>query len=444
MKALVSAAVSGLKGVAKVPGDKSISHRALMLGAIANGETLISGLLEGEDVFRTAKALIAMGAVIRPPEARGGVWRVSGLGKRPLQSPRSTLYLGNSGTSTRLLLGLAAGYPVAATFTGDESLNRRPMGRVIKPLSLMGARFETTAGDRLPLRIIGSSALRAIEYRTPVASAQVKSAILLAGLHAHGSTIVTEPQPSRDHTERMLRFFGAEVSTEQLRDGASAVTVAGFQTLTARHVVVPSDPSSAAFLAVAALITKDSDILIPNVLVSSSRNGLYETLKDMGADIAFENSREKSGETVADIRARSSSLRGVAVPPERVASMIDEFPILSIAAAFAAGETRMTNLAELRVKESDRLLAIARGLASCGVKAEMGEDSLSVFGEGKAPAGGGKIETHLDHRIAMSFLVMGLASRAPVEIDDSETIATSFPGFVPLLNALGARFEQAA
>lgn len=444
MTSIVSTAISGLKGVARVPGDKSISHRSLMFGALAKGETAITGLLEGEDVLRTAKALISMGVIIDPPETKNGIWRVHGMGKAPLKSPRTALDLGNSGTSTRLLLGVAAGYPLTATFTGDSSLSRRPMGRVIKPLSLMGAKFSATSGDRLPLRITGASVLRAIRYTLPVASAQVKSAILLAGLHAKGETVITEPKPTRDHSERMLRYFGADITEEKQQDGSNVITIKGFPELVAHKITVPSDPSSAAFLTVAALITQDSDILIPNVLMNKSRTGLYETLKEMGADIIYEHAQQKSGEDVADIRVRSSRLKGVTVPPERVPSMIDEFPVLAVAAAFAEGKTVMTDLSELRVKESDRLAAIAAGLVACGLKVDMGEDSLTVFGNGGAPQGGGFIETHLDHRIAMSFLVMGLASKEPVTIDDGQTIATSFPDFIPLLNALGAQFRQAA
>ncbi len=443
MTSLTSSSVAGLKGTARVPGDKSISHRALMFGALADGETVISGLLEGEDVLRTAKALISMGTFITPPDIKGGMWRVAGMGKKPLRSPRTTLYLGNSGTSTRLLLGIAAGYPVSATFTGDESLSKRPMGRVIKPLSLMGARFEATSGDKLPLRIVGSASLRPIQYTLPVASAQVKSAILLAGLHAQGETVVIEPKPTRDHTEKMLAYFGADISTELQPDGSNIITLSGFPQLYAHHVIVPADPSSAAFLTVAALITPDSDILIPNVLMNKSRTGLYDTLIEMGGDITFENEREASGESVADIRVKSSALKGIDVPRERVPSMIDEFPVLAVAASFANGKTYMSDLAELRVKESDRLAVVAQGLANCGVKTEMGEESLTVFGNGGPPQGGGFIETHLDHRIAMSFLVMGLAAKEAVTIDDSETINTSFPDFVGLLNTLGAHFAAA-
>lgn len=437
MTGLVSKPVSGLKGTARVPGDKSISHRSLMFGALAEGVTTVTGLLEGEDVLRTAAALTAMGAAIETPAATGA-WRIKGLGAEPLTSPRATVYLGNSGTSARLLMGLAGGYPLQATFTGDDSLSRRPMGRVIKPLTQMGVKFETSDGDKMPLKITGAGNLSPIEYTLPVASAQVKSAILLAGLHAKGKTIVTEPSPTRDHTERMLRFLGADIVSSPQPDGSNVIVLQGFPVLMARDFTVPSDPSSAAFMAVAALITKDSDVLIPNVSVNPLRAGIYETLKEMGGDITFENPREASGEPVADIRVRSSALKGVAVPPARVPSMIDEFPVLSVAASFAEGKTYMSDLSELRVKESDRLAAIAKGLAQAGVKAEMGQDDLTVHGSGKAPEGGCMIAANLDHRIAMSFLVMGLAARQPVAIDDSETIGTSFPGFAELMNRLGA------
>lgn len=431
-----------LKGIAKVPGDKSISHRSLMLGALCHGKTTISGLLEGEDVLRTARALISMGVAIAPPDSKGGIWQVTGLGDAPPRTPRTTLYLGNSGTSARLLMGLVAGYPVAATFTGDESLEKRPMGRVIKPLAQMGARFEATAGDRLPLRIAGSANLRAIEYTLPVASAQVKSAIILAALHASGKTTIIEPVPTRDHTERMLTSMGADLQVEKQGAG-NVITVQGGAPLKAQNIAVPADPSSAAFPIVAALIVPGSEVVVPNVLMNASRTGLYQTLVDMGADITFENEKEKSGEKVADIRARFSALKGVTVPPDRAPSMIDEFPILSIAAAFAQGETKMSNLGELRVKESDRLAAIAAGLAACGVRVEAGPETLSVFGTGSVPAGGATIQTHLDHRIAMSFLVMGLATPAPVTIDDEAAIGTSFPNFVKLMTSLGAHITQA-
>ena len=440
MKAFVSKPVSSLKGVATVPGDKSISHRALMFGAIASGETSVTGLLQGEDVLRTAAALTAMGADIMPPKDSKGVWRIRGIGEKSLHSPKQELYLGNSGTSARLLMGLVAGYPVSAVFTGDESLSRRPMGRVIKPLTQMGAKFEAQADDKLPIRVTGSASLQPIHYRLPVASAQLKSAILLAGLHADGKTTVVEPQPTRDHTERMLTFMGAKVTSDMQEDGSCIVTLKGRPRLTGQNIIVPADPSSAAFLAVAALITKNSDIVIRNVLTNPRRTGLYDTLREMGADITFENRRSNGGEDTADIRVKSGPLKGVTVPPSRVPSMIDEFPILAVAAAFAAGKTVMTDLGELRVKESDRLAAVARGLSAAGVKVEMGEDSLTVHGSGsQAPQGGCTVETHLDHRIAMSFLVLGMATQEPVAIDDAETIATSFPDFAALMNSLGAQ-----
>lgn len=436
MTVLVSNSVPGLKGVARVPGDKSISHRSLMLGAVAHGETVVTGILQGEDVLRTARALISMGVIITPSE--GGPWRIRGLGKATLHSPRTTLDLGNSGTSARLLMGLIGGYPVSAVFAGDTSLSRRPMGRVIKPLAQMGVRFETSGGDRLPLRVTGSPTLRPIAYTLPVASAQVKSAILFAALHAQGTTTVTEPAPTRDHTERMLRYFGAEIETEESADGSTSIHLKGFQSLHAQHIHVPADPSSAAFPAVAALLTPDSDIAIPNMLINPRRTGLYDTLLEMGADITFENKREKSGEPVADLHIRSSRLRGTVVPSGRVPSMIDEFPVLAMAAACAEGKTVMTNLAELRVKESDRLAVIATGLERAGVRIEMGEDSLTVHGTGRPPAGGCRIETHLDHRIAMSFLVLGMVTQKEISIDDATPIATSFPDFVKMMNGLGA------
>jgi 3-phosphoshikimate 1-carboxyvinyltransferase len=449
MTSLVSKPVGGLKGTARVPGDKSISHRSLMFGALAHGNTAVTGLLEGEDVLHTGQALSAMGAAITPPKTQGGAWHIEGIGGRPLKSPRNTVYLGNSGTSARLLMGVVSGYPLSVTFTGDASLSKRPMGRVIKPLAQMGGRFEATGGDKMPLRITGGAKLRPIEYRLPVASAQVKSAILLAGLHAAGKTTVIEPKPTRDHTERLLGYFGATVETEKLAGGGNAITVEGFPRLVARDIAVPSDPSSAAFIVVAALITPQSDVVVPNVLVNAARTGLYDTLIDMGADLSFENFRDVSGEPVADLRARSSTLKGVTVPPERVPSMIDEFPILAVAAGFAEGKTYMSDLAELRVKESDRLLAVAKGLTAAGVLAEMGDDDLTVHGTGgtdaaRKPAGGCAIETGLDHRIAMSFLVMGMATKEPVMVDDAGPIATSFPGFAALMNDLGADLSEAS
>ncbi len=426
--ASVSKPVGGLRGTVTVPGDKSISHRSLMFGALAAGETVVTGMLEGEDVLCTAAALRAMGVSITQDDK---LWRIRG--GNPLQKPQAPLDLGNSGTSARLLMGLVAGYPIEAVFTGDASLSKRPMKRAIEPLLQMGAKFD---GDRLPLKVTGG-ALHPISYTLPVASAQVKSAILLAALNTAGKTTVIEPQPTRDHTERMLRLFGAQVTVE-----GNVITLQGGQKLTGHKISVPSDPIAAAFPTVAALITKNSDITLLNVLMNPSRIGLYTTLIEMGADITFENTRDVSGETVADIRVRSSALKGVTVPSARVPSMIDEFPILSVAAAFAEGVTVMTDLKELRVKESDRLAAVADGLKAAGVKVEAGEDSLRVYGGSKVK-GGCTIATHMDHRIAMSALVLGMASAEPVAIDSADMIATSFPGFAKLMNGLGADISTA-
>lgn len=433
-----------LTGTARVPGDKSISHRALMFGALAEGVTEITGLLEGEDVIHTAEALEAMGADITRPAERDGQWIVKGVGKAGLKSPAKEIYLGNSGTSTRLLMGLVGGYPVRATFTGDASLSKRPMARVSKPLEQMGIKITAAAGGTLPLTVEGGETLREISYTLPVASAQVKSAIILAGLACDGETVVIEPEPTRDHSERMLRFFGADIRSESKADGSNIVTVRGKPVLTGKPVMVPADPSSAAFATVAALIVPGSDILLPQVSINPLRTGLYATLRDMGADITFENERELSGEPVADIRVRHSKLKGVTVPEARVPSMIDEFPILGVAAAFAEGTTYMSGLEELRVKESDRLAAIYSGLTAAGVTARMGDSTLEVDGgNGAAPAGGCTIDTHLDHRIAMSFLVLGMHSAAPITAEDADTINTSFPGFADLMNALGADIRPA-
>lgn len=440
MNGLVSKPIKSLKGSAVAPGDKSISHRSLMFGALGDSETKVTGILEGEDVICTAGALTAMGVSIEKPATAGGTWKIKGAGT--LKTPANNIYLGNSGTSARLLMGLAGGYPLQAVFTGDDSLSKRPMGRVTKPLSAMGINFESV-GDKLPLKVIGGAKLKPISYTLPVASAQVKSAILLAALHADGETTVIEPQPTRDHTERLLRYFGVEIDSETQKDGSNVIKLKGFPKLKSRDIIVPADPSSAAFLTVAALITQDSDVTIKNVLTNKLRTGLYDTLIEMGGNITFENPREASGEGIADIRVRSSRLKGVSVPKERVPSMIDEFPILSIAASFAEGKTYMSDLAELRVKESDRLLAIFEGLKGAGVTCEMGEDDLTVTGNGHPPQGGCTVATKLDHRIAMSFLVMGMAAKAPVAVDDAETINTSFPGFASLMNGLGAAISTA-
>ncbi len=433
-----------LAGVVAVPGDKSISHRALMLGALAIGRTEITGLLEGEDVLRTAAALRAMGTEI--VRAEDGRWLVDGVGLGGLAEPDDVLDLGNSGTSARLLLGILATHPFTTFVTGDASLRRRPMGRVITPLSRFGAQFLGREGGRLPLAVTGARSPVPIVYQLPVPSAQVKSAVLLAGLNTPGATSVVEPQPTRDHTERMLGHFGAKVTVEVEPGGGRRITVAGHPELIAAPITVPGDPSSAAFPLVAALIVPGSQVTIANVGLNPSRTGLLLCLKEMGADIALENQREAGGEPVADLRVRAGPLAGADIPPERAPSMIDEYPILAVAAACAHGRTVMRGLAELRVKESDRLAGIAEGLARCGVRVTIEGDDLIVEGDGGspqgAPSGGALIATQLDHRIAMAFLVLGLASREPVRIDDARPIATSFPDFVPLMTRLGATFTE--
>jgi 3-phosphoshikimate 1-carboxyvinyltransferase len=427
---LSAAPSSGLSGHIAVPGDKSISHRALILGGMAEGETRIEGLLEGRDVLATSAAVRALGA--RVTRLGVGVWAVEGAEWR---TPTEPVDCGNSGTAARLLLGAAAGYRIEATFTGDASLRARPMKRVLDPLRLMGA--GTGDGDLLPVTIRGGG-LSGIDYPSPAASAQVKSAILLAGLRAEGEVAVTEPAPSRDHTEKMLRAFGCEVET-----GRNEVRLGARRRLKATDIIVPGDPSSAAFPLVAALIAPDSEVTVCGVLTNPLRTGLFETLIEMGADLEFANSGIVGGEEVADIIARSSALTAVEVDPERVPSMIDEFPILAVAAACATGQSLMHGLAELRVKESDRLAAILAGLRRCGVPAAIVGDSLIIDGCGGACAGGGEVASHRDHRIAMSFLVLGLASRAPITVDGAEMIATSFPGFAGLMASLGARIGAA-
>jgi len=423
---LTAAPGKGLAGHIAVPGDKSISHRALILGGMAEGETRIEGLLEGQDVLNTAAAVRALGAkVTRLGE---GLWTVQG---GEWHSPARPIDCGNSGTGVRLLLGAAAGYAIEATFTGDASLQGRPMKRVLDPLRQMGA--ETGDGDRLPVTIRGGN-LRGISYRSPTASAQVKSAILLAGLRAAGEVEVIEPARSRDHSEKMLRAFGCDVETD-----GNKVRLGAKRRLKATDIMVPGDPSSAAFPLVAALIVPDSEVTVYGVLTNPLRTGLFDTLLEMGADLSFANRRTVGGEEVADVTARTSTLTAVEVDPERVPSMIDEFPILAAAAACAAGQTLMHGLAELRVKESDRLAAILAGLRRCGVPAAIVGDTLMVDGcDGPCP-GGADVATHGDHRIAMSFLVLGLACRLPVAVDEAEMIGTSFPGFADLMTSLGAR-----
>jgi len=434
----VSSAKSGpLRGVVRVPGDKSISHRALMFGALATGVTRITGLLEADDVINTAKAVSALGA---PAEKREGIWMVKGRGVGGLVQPDGPIDFGNSGTGTRLMMGVIAGHPITVTMTGDASLSRRPMGRVLKPLKQMGLEC-LGEKETLPLTVRGSGRLVPIEYALPVPSAQVKSAILIAGLMAAGETTVVEKEPTRDHTERMLRYFGADVRTEVV-GGLTRITVKGDAEMAGRDVTVPGDPSSAAFLAAAALLIPGSEVTIEGILVNPTRTGFYLTLREMGGDVAFLNEREEGGEPIADIRVRASKLQGVTVPAVRAPSMIDEYPMLACVAAYAAGETRMEGLAELKVKESDRLAATAAGLAANGVSAEVEGDTLSVRGAQQV-RGGGTVATHMDHRIAMAFLVLGLASEEKVTVDDTAMIATSFPEFRPLMERLGARFASA-
>jgi 3-phosphoshikimate 1-carboxyvinyltransferase len=434
---LTARPAEGLSGRANVPGDKSISHRALMLGALAAGETTIDGLLTGADVVATADAMEALGATIQ----RGGPgesWRVWGRGVGALIEPDRVLDLGNSGTSARLLMGVLAGHPVSAVMTGDASLRRRPMARVIDPLCRIGAQVSARGGDRLPLTVTGTAEPMPIDYELPVASAQVKSAVLLAGLNAPGETSVTEPAETRDHTELMLTAFGAEVRVERTERGRRS-TLVGEAELTGRPVRVPADPSSAAFPLVAGLLVPGARVDVPAVGMNPHRTGLIATLREMGADLTSADARTQAGEPVADLVAKAGRLQGVEVPAERAPAMIDEYPILCVAAALAEGRTVMHGIGELRVKESDRLDAMARGLEACGVAVEEGADWLVVHGTGgRRPAGGATIDARLDHRIAMSFLVLGLVSAQGVAIDDARPIDTSFPGFEALMTRLGA------
>ena len=436
MTPLISRAAGPLNGRVRVPGDKSISHRALILAGVAAGRSHIRGLLEGEDVLRTAAAMRAMGVAL--DRGADGVWRVDGVGIGGLAEPEDVLDFGNSGTGARLLMGLLAAHPITAFLTGDASLRRRPMARVAEPLTRIGARIIAREGGRLPLAILGATAPLPIAYQLPVPSAQVKSAVLLAGLGAPGETSVIETLPTRDHSERMLRHFGALVTVEHEAAGRR-ITVRGQPELRAADLVVPGDPSSAAFPLVAALLMQGSQVVIESVGVNPLRTGLLDTLREMGADITILHERSEAGEPVADLSVRASVLSGVEVPAERAPRMIDEYPILAVAAAFARGRTVMHGLSELRVKESDRLSAIAQGLAACGAKLAVAGDTLAVEGSDGPPPGGALIATRLDHRIAMAFLVLGMAARAAVRIDDGETINTSFPGFVELMNGLGAR-----
>jgi 3-phosphoshikimate 1-carboxyvinyltransferase len=430
-----------LTGVAEVPGDKSISHRSLILGAMAVGETKISGLLEGEDVLDTGKAMQALGAEV--VNHGGGDWSVFGVGVGGFAEPENVIDCGNSGTGVRLIMGAVATSPISVTFTGDASLNGRPMARVTDPLALFGTQSVGRKGGRLPMTLVGAADPVPVRYTTPVPSAQVKSAVLLAGLNAPGETVVIEKEATRDHSERMLAGFGADITVEETDEGR-VITLKGRPELKPQVIAVPRDPSSAAFPVCAALITPGSDVLVPNIGLNPTRAGLFYTLQDMGADLTFENEREEGGEPVADLRAKySPNMKGIEVPPARAASMIDEYPVLSVVASFATGTTMMAGVKELRVKESDRIDAMARGLRANGVTVEEGEDWWSVEGLGPdGVPGGGICESFLDHRIAMSFMVMGMGANNAVSVDDGSPIATSFPIFEPLMGGLGAKLER--
>ena len=430
-----------LTGEAHVPGDKSISHRSLILGALAVGETKITGLLEGEDVLDTAKAMRAFGAEVI--DHGGGKWSVHGVGVGGFAEPKQVIDCGNSGTGVRLIMGAMATTPITATFTGDASLNKRPMARVTDPIRALGAQAYGRAGGRLPMTIVGAAEPVPLRYTVPMPSAQVKSAVLLAGLNAPGDTVVIEKEATRDHTERMLSGFGATITTEEANEGR-VITLAGQPELQPQVIVVPRDPSSAAFPVCAALITEGSDVVVPNIGLNPTRAGLFTTLREMGADLSYENPREEGGEPVADLRARySPAMQGIEVPPERAASMIDEYPVLSVVAAFAKGATVMRGVKELRVKESDRIEAMASGLRANGIEVEDGPDWWIVHGKGIGQVpGGSRCDTHLDHRIAMSFLILGMASQAPVSIDDGGPIATSFPIFETLMATLGTKITR--
>jgi 3-phosphoshikimate 1-carboxyvinyltransferase len=426
-----------LRGTVRAPGDKSISHRSMILGALATGTTTVEGLLEGDDVLATARAMQAFGARI---EREGvGRWRIEGQGG--FSEPTDVIDCGNAGTGVRLIMGAAAGFALCATFTGDSSLRGRPMGRVLDPLARMGATWLGRDKGRLPLTLKGGH-LRGMSYRLPMASAQVKSAVLLAGLHAEGGVEVIEPEATRDHTERMLRGFGAEVIVED-KDGVRHIRLPEGQKLSGTHVAVPGDPSSAAFPLVAGLIVPGSAVTVEGVMLNELRTGLFTTLQEMGADLVISNVRMASGEEVGDIAARHSALKGVVVPPERAPSMIDEYPILAIAAAFADGETVMRGVGEMRVKESDRISLTANGLKACGVEVVEEPEGFIVTGTGQPPRGGGMVTTHGDHRIAMSHLILGMAAQQGVAVDEPGMIATSFPGFADLMRGLGADLSEA-
>ncbi|MGA0371680.1 MAG: 3-phosphoshikimate 1-carboxyvinyltransferase [Paracoccaceae bacterium] len=432
---------TGLSGVVEVPGDKSISHRSLIFGAMALGKTEISGLLEGQDVLDTAKAMEAFGASVT--NHGDGNWTVHGVGVGGFSEPDGVIDCGNSGTGVRLIMGAMATHDMTATFTGDASLNKRPMARVTDPIALFGAEAYGRKGGRLPMTIVGAKHPVPVRYTVPMPSAQVKSAVMLAGLNAPGETVIIEKEATRDHTERMLVGFGAEVNVETSAEGR-VITLQGYPELKPQTISVPRDPSSAAFPVCAALITEGSDILVPNIGLNPTRAGLYTTLREMGADLVFENERLEGGEPVADLRAKfSPNMKGIEVPPERAASMIDEYPILSVVASFAEGETIMRGVKELRVKESDRIDAMAKGLRTNGMDIDEGEDWWIIHGKGMGNVpGGGLAETFLDHRIAMSFLILGMGSEKPVRIDDGGPIVTSFPNFEPLMTTLGAKLTR--
>jgi 3-phosphoshikimate 1-carboxyvinyltransferase len=438
---MTSSACGPLSGVAEVPGDKSISHRSLILGAMCVGETTISGLLEGDDVLDTARAMRAFGAEVT--DLGGGNWSVHGVGVGGFAEPEGVIDCGNSGTGVRLIMGAMATSPITATFTGDASLNGRPMARVTDPLALFGTQAVGRKGGRLPMTIVGAAEPVPVRYVVPVPSAQVKSAVLLAGLNAPGKTVVIEAEATRDHTERMLAGFGAEITVEDTDEGR-VITLTGQPELHAQHVDVPRDPSSAAFPVCAALIVPGSDVLVPGIGLNPTRAGLFTTLREMGADLTYENERTEGGEPVADLRAKfSPDMKGIEVPPARAASMIDEYPVLSVVASFAQGQTMMRGVKELRVKESDRIDAMAKGLRANGVEVDEGPDWWAVtgLGHGNVP-GGATCASQLDHRIAMSFMIMGMAANAPVGVDDGAPITTSFPIFEPLMAQLGAKVTR--
>ena len=438
---MTSCACGPLNGRAEVPGDKSISHRSLILGALSVGETKISGLLEGQDVLDTAKAMRAFGAEVT--DLGEGNWSVHGVGVGGFAEPENIIDCGNSGTGVRLIMGVMATSPITATFTGDASLNGRPMARVIDPLSEFGCQSVGRKGGRLPMTLVGAADPVPVRYVVPVPSAQVKSAVLFAGLNAPGKTVVIEKEATRDHTERMLAGFGAEITIEETDEGR-VITLTGQPELKPQTIAVPRDPSSAAFPVCAAVIVPGSDVLVPGIGLNPTRAGLFTTLREMGADLTYENEREEGGEPVADLRARfSPDLHGIEVPVERAASMIDEYPVLSVVASFASGKTHMPGVKELRVKESDRIDAMATGLRANGVEVDEGPDWWSVHGLGHGNVkGGATCVSHLDHRIAMSFMIMGMAASNPVSLDDGGPIATSFPIFEGLMGGLGADIRR--